>query len=179
MKPGRRSLTLAQQYVNLRGNPVSAGSGNLRGGRLTWHHEASPSPLSRIYGVRIEMDQQLSPDVFVETPDLPVLAGGRKLPHVYQQDPPRAFVSIFRARREWEPWMRIDQTIVPWIVLWLFYFEEWLGSDEWKGGGEHPSATSEARMAGAASGRARRLDRRMAKRAKHELQIEHDDVTAL
>jgi hypothetical protein len=34
-------------------------------------------------------------------------------------------------------------------------------------------------MAAAASGRARRLDGRMAKRAKHELQIEHDDVTAL
>ena len=34
--------------------------------------------------------------------------------------------------------MRIDQTIVPWTALWLFYFEEWLFSDEWKGGGEHP-----------------------------------------
>jgi hypothetical protein len=34
--------------------------------------------------------------------------------------------------------MRIDNTIVPWAILWLFYFEEWLSSDEWKGGGEHP-----------------------------------------
>jgi hypothetical protein len=34
--------------------------------------------------------------------------------------------------------MRIDNTIVPWAILWLFYFEEWLWSDEWKGGGEHP-----------------------------------------
>jgi len=34
--------------------------------------------------------------------------------------------------------MRIDQTIVPWAVLWLFYYEEWLVSDRWKGGGEHP-----------------------------------------
>jgi hypothetical protein len=33
---------------------------------------------------------------------------------------------------------RIDQTIVPWAALWLFYFEEWLSSDQWKGGGEHP-----------------------------------------
>jgi hypothetical protein len=27
---------------------------------------------------------------------------------------------------------------VPWTALWLFYFEEWLVSNEWKGGGEHP-----------------------------------------
>ena len=30
MKLGRKALTVAQQYVNLRGNPVSAGAGNLR-----------------------------------------------------------------------------------------------------------------------------------------------------
>jgi hypothetical protein len=34
--------------------------------------------------------------------------------------------------------MRLDQTVVPWATLWLFYFEEWLRSDDWKGGGMHP-----------------------------------------
>lgn len=33
--------------------------------------------------------------------------------------------------------MRIDQTMVPWSILWLFYFEEWLVSNDWKGGGVH------------------------------------------
>jgi hypothetical protein len=47
MKSGRKALTVAQQYVNLRGNPVSFGEGNLRGGRLVWRYEASPLPLSR------------------------------------------------------------------------------------------------------------------------------------
>ena len=32
--------------------------------------------------------------------------------------------------------MRLDQTVVPWTSLWLFYFEDWLSSDEWKGGGD-------------------------------------------
>lgn len=36
--------------------------------------------------------------------------------------------------------MRLDQTIVPWTMLWLFYFEEWLASGDWKGGGMHPEA---------------------------------------
>jgi hypothetical protein len=46
--------------------------------------------------------------------------------------------------------MRIDDTIVPWVYLWLAYFEEWLWSDDWKGGGEHP-ATEDMRLPEAAA----------------------------
>jgi hypothetical protein len=145
MKFGRpRALSVAQQYVNLKGNPVSTGLGRLRAGKLVWIYDASPSTLSRTYGVRIEMDQDLSPDIFVEAPDLHALAEGRPLPHVYQQDPARLCLYL-PGTPEWRPWMRLDQTVVPWTSLWLFYFEEWLASNEWKGGGEHPSATSETR----------------------------------
>jgi len=41
--------------------------------------------------------------------------------------------------------MRLDQTIVPWTSLWLFHLEEWLSSDDWKGGGEHPFADERQR----------------------------------
>jgi hypothetical protein len=34
--------------------------------------------------------------------------------------------------------MMIANTIVPWSVLWLFYFEDWLCTGEWSGGGVHP-----------------------------------------
>jgi hypothetical protein len=37
---------------------------------------------------------------------------------------------------EWAGSMRIDQTFVPWTATLLYYFEEWLASDEWKGRGE-------------------------------------------
>ena len=40
--------------------------------------------------------------------------------------------------REWNPTQHLAKTIVPWLYLWLFYFEEWLVSNDWKGGGEHP-----------------------------------------
>jgi hypothetical protein len=39
---------------------------------------------------------------------------------------------------QWTPEKSIAATIVPWTILWLFYFEEWLLSNEWKGGGFHP-----------------------------------------
>jgi hypothetical protein len=139
-----KSLTVAQQYVNLRSNPVSAGSGYLHAGRFSWIYETSPSTLSRVYRIRIKMDQELWPDVFVDDPDLDALAGdGRDLPHIYH-DPTRLCLHL-PGTREWQPWMRLDLTIVPWTSLWLFYFEDWLASGEWKGGGVHPPATLRTR----------------------------------
>lgn len=137
MQLGRRKpLTPAQQYVNLRANPLSSGDGLLRAGSFTWRFDASPSPLSRVYRVRIDMAQERSPRTSVETPDLALLADGRDLPHVYRN--PTRLCLYLPSTSEWQPWMRIDQTIVPWSVLWLWYFEDWLASDEWKGGGVHP-----------------------------------------
>jgi hypothetical protein len=48
MRLGRpKALTITQQYVNLQGNPLSAGAGTLRAGSFTWAYATSPSPLSR------------------------------------------------------------------------------------------------------------------------------------
>jgi hypothetical protein len=134
---GRRPLTAAQQFVNLRGNLICRGEGMLRAGTFTWRYMATPSPLSREYELRIEFNQRASPEVFVEAPDLHALARGRRIPHLYQQRPPRLCLYLPKSY-EWQSWMRLDRTIVPWAALWLFYFEEWLASDDWKGGGMHP-----------------------------------------
>lgn len=65
------------------------------------------------------------------------LADGRHLPHVYSTKPVR--LCLFDPQTaEWSPGAAIADTIVPWTYEWLFYFEEWLVSDEWKGGGRHP-----------------------------------------
>ena len=138
---GRKALTTTQQYINLRANPLISGTGVLRPGSFTWTFDASPFPLSRIYRVRIELAQGKAPRTFIDDPDLDLLAGGRDLPHVYH-NPTRLCLYLPRTS-EWRPWMRIDQTIVPWTTLWLHYFEDWLGSGEWKGGGMHPPENSE------------------------------------
>ena len=44
--------------------------------------------------------------------------------------------------------MRIDQTFVPWATTWLYYFEDWLISDEWKGSGKHPDLGNNERYGG-------------------------------
>jgi hypothetical protein len=76
-----------------------------------------------------------------------VLADGRRLPHVYEQAPTRLCLFL-PGSGEWGAWMRLDQTIVPWTALWLLYFEEWLYSGEWAGGGLHPIVHERARGRG-------------------------------
>lgn len=144
MRLGRpKSLTMAQQFINLQGNPLSAGHGCLRSDRLTWTYATCPSPLSRDYLIRIEMAPESAPRIFVDDPNVEVLASGRDLPHVYRN--PTRLCLYLPGTREWQPWMRLDQTIVPWTSLWLFYFEDWLNTDEWKGGGMHPAIASRTR----------------------------------
>lgn len=145
MRLGRpKALTMTQQYINLRGNSVSAGDGRVRPGSFTWLYTTSPSPLSRDYQIRIEMACSLPPRVFVDDPDIEVLACGRDLPHVYRN--PTRLCLYLPCTREWQPWMRLDQTVVPWTSLWLFYFEDWLESGESKGGGMHPADAPRTRQ---------------------------------
>ncbi len=111
--------------------------GRIRHRHLTWEFDVVPTPLSRNYRVRIDYHEDDKPRILVVSPDLTTLAEGRPLPHVYSEDPVR--LCLYRpGKSEWSSRMLIVNTIVPWVYLWFFYFEEWLLTNEWKGGGEHP-----------------------------------------
>jgi hypothetical protein len=131
----RPALTPAQQYLFLQRNPICAGKGMLNAAGLRWEYYTRPTVISREFLVGIDFKRGGIPGVFVKEPDLVVVAEGRDLPHVYR-DPLNLCLYLPNAN-EWIGSMRIDQTFVPWAATWLFYFEEWLASNEWKGGGEH------------------------------------------
>lgn len=134
----RRGLTAAQQHFDLRACELCRGEGSVRAGQLTWTYDVAPTALSRLYTVRIEQRQGDHPKTFVVSPDLVALGDGRRLPHVYAQKPPELCL-FYPKHREWDASQLISRTIVPWTSVWLFYFEEWLFSDDWKGGGIHPT----------------------------------------
>lgn len=135
-----RDLSAAQQYLALRSNPICDGSGSLKRGRLVWTWQVAPSALGRLYTLRLVFKEAGIPTVFVEQPDLVVLAEGRKIPHVYSEAPVKLCLYL-PGSGEWHSGLLIANTIVPWAALWLYFFEEWLISDEWKGGGQHPMDT--------------------------------------
>src|SRR5690349_9488719 len=116
------ALTALQQLINLKLSPICEGYGAVRLGRLTWHCAAQPEPLARVYPPRIEYQQGCAPEVYVVQPHLSQRADGRKLPHVYAQDPARLCLYL-PGTGEWSQSKRISETIVPWSLLWLWYFE--------------------------------------------------------
>ena len=122
------------------------GRGMLRVGGFTWNCTLQPTPLSREYDVRIEFSRGQSPEVYIDKPDLVALADGRTVPHVYEQSPTRLCLYL-PGSGEWHDRLLVGQTVIPWASLWLFYFEDWLVSGEWRGGGQHPPRREERERA--------------------------------
>ncbi len=62
---------------------------------------------------------------------------GSTIPHLY--DPKRFRLCLhYPHSNDYSSKEEIGQQYIPWITHWLYYFEEWLYSAEWKGGGVEP-----------------------------------------
>lgn len=129
-----KQLTVMQQVLRMKTlHPqfsVSIGKG-----RAVWTGEVTPSALSERYVVQVIYKQGRSPRISVLSPKLRRRADGKPIPHTYPGD---ELCLYFPPAREWHTNKFIAETIVPWISLWLFYYEGWLATGDWLGGGvEH------------------------------------------
>lgn len=63
----------------------------------------------------------------------------KDFPHNYGIDAERREVELC-LNRWWEFNSRklLAETVVPWAIEWLYYYEGWLVTGKWLGGGEHP-----------------------------------------
>ncbi|MRR06724.1 MAG: hypothetical protein EG828_07240 [Deltaproteobacteria bacterium] len=130
----QKKISASQQYEALRQSPLALrGEGHLGIGRFHFQYYAQPTVFSREYLIQIAYRQYQRPNVFVLKPDLVALADNRKLPHVYQQSPPDLCLYLPNTG-EWSPEKLISKTILPWSILWLYFFENWLATDQWDGG---------------------------------------------
>lgn len=61
-------------------------------------------------------------------------------PHHYDIDKARNRVELclYRGGCQFNNRKLLAETIVPWAIEWLFYYEGWLATGVWHGGGEHP-----------------------------------------
>lgn len=134
--PKKRKYTPAEQYVFLSKSLTAKGEGSVRKNVLTWIFKAQPTPLSRIYTIRIEFNGR-SPKIFVVYPKITEIATGRKIPHLYNQEKQQLCL-YYPKYSEWTAYKKISDTIVLWAFLWLYYFEIWVITDKWEGGGKEP-----------------------------------------
>ena len=94
-----------------------------------------PSPTSDIYTVQLDYDPPTRPRVRVLRPELRLAKGKTKVPHVFAEGD-----LCLHLKGEWRPDQRISEFIIPWISLWLYFYEVWLETGDWLGEGHEPSA---------------------------------------
>ncbi len=130
-KPTHKSLTILQQAAGLK-SLYPDGVNSLQRNRLIWRGEITPTPLSCSYKTELVYELKISPKVYVVEPEL-VLPEDRDWPHLYEKDKLCLYYP-----GQWNSRMCLATTIIPWASEWFFYYEVWLATGEWRGGGEHP-----------------------------------------
>jgi len=102
--------------------------------KLLWKGNLCPNPLSRIYQVKIEYTIHKRPQVIVygdcifNTELMP--------PHVFKIDRVKKEINIcVHLPAEFNSHILIVKTIIPWTIEWLYFYEMWLATGEWCGGG--------------------------------------------
>jgi hypothetical protein len=105
---------------------------------LVWEGELRPTPFSRYYIVRIKYAAGRFPTVFVVEPNrLALFPGEIQLPHVFSTVK-QELCLFYPHDREWNGAMLIVNTTIRWAAEWLYFYEEWVSSGDWNGGGIHP-----------------------------------------
>ena len=132
-------LTLIQQKVALclayKGANCSI---DKKKGQLFWSGKITPTALSKEYTVVLVYHPGNSPKVWVIGEELEKL-DDPNFPHKFYVDVKSKMVRICLYRySEFNSSKLLANTIIPWTVEWLYYYELWLATGEWLGGGEHP-----------------------------------------
>ena len=107
--------------------------------KLVWYGLISPTAISKKYKVIIIYELNKSPEVYVIGDELEKLDAA-DFPHNYNIDKKNKMVKICIYRyREFSSSKILADTIVPWTVEWLYFYENWLATGKWLGGGAHPT----------------------------------------
>lgn len=144
--PAARQPTLAQRHAELQALALPAARMRLTHQRLTMDVELAPGAFGRLYTCRFIFERGSDPIVLVTNPDLKTLAQGKKIPHVYPWNGSGTRLCLWWPKgREWSPSLKVAETLLPWTAEWLYYFELWLLTKTWEGGGEHPTPPKQRR----------------------------------
>lgn len=140
----RRPLPLFQQLLGLQ-HLLPGSHGSVRSNRLIWRGDIRPTARSTMYTVQIVLQLSKPLEITILNPPLR-RREGQLLPHVYSGDRLCVYMGD-----QWAPSKLLSATVLPWIVDWLFYYELWLATGEWLGGGHEPALRPKRRDAAVAS----------------------------
>ena len=82
------------------------------------------------------------PKVYILDNEFREVERTKSIPHLYCRNKIQLCL-YYPEYKEFNEFMALCETIIPWTYLWLMYYEEWLYSGEWKGGdAPHPEISS-------------------------------------
>ncbi|MGH2773459.1 MAG: hypothetical protein ACRDIU_10050 [Actinomycetota bacterium] len=96
---------------------------------MIWVAPLQPTEASDTYTIHVEYSLGSRPKITVQSPELRRPAG-KPLPHPFEGDE-----LCLHYAEEFSGQDLISSTIVPWISEWLLYYELWLITGKWLGGG--------------------------------------------
>ena len=131
-----KTLTSIQQFCILK-HEFPESSGTIQCGTMTWFGEFTPSALSDTYKLKITYKLGQAPKAYIVSPKpLQLAEGAKRLPHTYSYGNGKQQLCLYLpGTGEWRPSMVIAQTIVHWAVQWMYYYEIWVTTGRWMGGG--------------------------------------------
>lgn len=98
--------------------------------------KVQPTPRSIWYSYEIKYRFRENITIFIKEPLIKTELNGKKAEHLYKDG---SLCLFFPKAKEFDSKKLIVDYIVPWIALWLFFYEIWLVTGCWKGGGIHPN----------------------------------------
>ena len=135
----RSPLSLLQQKVALCAAYKDSSCG-IENNQLIWCAKVKPTVLSKEYTVMITYKLWESPKVWVIGEALEKL-DSKDFPHKFKVDKENKMVRIcLYMYDEFNSHKVLANTIVPWTIEWLYFYEIWLATGEWLGGGMHPNS---------------------------------------
>jgi len=130
----RNNLSIPIQFANVKKEYPQFKVSMLKDSLLV-KGELQPTPRSNIYHFKLKYSVGVRPKIKITNPELKRNFKNEKIPHVYAGN---ELCLYYPQYKEFESKCKISDYIIPWISLWLYYYEIWHITGEWLGGGIHP-----------------------------------------
>lgn len=95
------------------------------------------------YKIRIDYYSKGSPDVYVVSPEINMSSSleihtfGMKFHGAYNRELPRLCLTHYDSDK-WNSDILLTESYIPWAIEWTEFYELWLLTGRWYGGGIHP-----------------------------------------
>lgn len=138
----KKGFSASKQFMKLKQAFPDLMVLNQKGNHFEVVFKLRPTSASKLYDLKVCYDKHEGVSVYVVNEKLEVARNRKKLPHVYSHQEQKLCLYSWK-KRQWTKEKLISSTIIPWASEWLEFYELWLISGQWLGGGHDEYADFE------------------------------------